>query len=100
MKRTLHIGLGPLGQRILTETIQREVAHPLATVDSDPKLANTLVASHVKSASPSLKVLPNLDAVSDWDEIDCAIVATSSDLVRCADTFRELLSRGKAVIST
>lgn len=100
MKRTLHVGLGPLGQRILAETIEREIGHPIAAVDIDPSLAGAPLSRLVPSAASNLRVLPSLAAITDWDDIDCCIVATSSDLIGCADTFRELLSRGKAVIST
>lgn len=98
MKRTLHVGLGPLGIRILAEAYERGIVHPVAAVD--PAHAGVNLASLVPDADPRLRVLPSLDAVPDWGDVDAAVVATSSDLARCAPTFRDLLARGKAVVST
>jgi len=100
MKRILHVGIGPLGQRILAELAERCVGHVVAVVDSSPALVGTSFAHHVPGADPKLRVLPSLDAVEDWDAIDAAIVTTSSDVPSCADTFRTLLERGKAVVTT
>lgn len=100
MKRTLHVGLGPLGLRILAETIEREAGHAIAAVDPDPRLAGKPLSEFVAGADPKIRVLPSLDAVTNWGEIDAAVVATSSELPKCAATFRELLRRGKAVVST
>lgn len=100
MKRILHIGLGPLGQRILADMHERSVGHLVAAVDVSPALAGKPVSSVIPSADPRIKVLPSLDAVDCWDHIDCALVTTTSDLPSCADTFRELLRRGKPVVSS
>lgn len=100
MKRILQVGLGPLGLRILSEVIERDAGHVVAAVDTDPRFANKPLAEFIPSADPKLRVHPSLEAVSNWSDIDAAIVATSSDLPRCAPTFRELLKRGKAVVST
>ncbi|MCX5690681.1 MAG: dihydrodipicolinate reductase [Planctomycetota bacterium] len=100
MKRILHVGLGPLGQRILTDMHDRSLCHLVAAVDVAPALAGRSVATIVPGADPRVHVCPSLDAVDCWDNIDCAIVTTSSDLPSCADTFRELLRRGKPIVST
>jgi len=100
MKRILHVGIGPLGQRILSDMHDRSVGHIVALVDTSPGLAGKSVASLVPAADPKLRVLPNLEAVDNWDNIDCALVTTSSDLPSCAPTFREILRRGKPIIST
>lgn len=72
----------------------------VAAVDAAPSLAGTPLINLVPTADAKLRILPNLDAVTNWDDIDVAIVATSSDLPGCLDTFKHLLSKGKAVIST
>ncbi len=100
MKRTLHVGLGPLGLRILAETIDRGAGHVVAAVDTDPRLAGKPLSEFVPAADPRVRVHASLEEIHNWGEVDCAIVATSSDLARCAPTFRELLRRGKAVTST
>ncbi len=100
MMRILHVGLGPLGVKILNDLHEREVGHVVACVDTSPSLAGTALHTHVPKASPSVRVLGSLEEVRDWDVIDLAIVTTSSDLAKCADTLRTLLRRGKAVVST
>jgi hypothetical protein len=45
-------------------------------------------------------VVSHPDEVPDWERVRCAIVTTSSELERCMDTFRVLLERGCAVVST
>ena len=100
MKRILLVGFGPLGQRIITDLLERGTGVLAAVVDSAPGLAGTSVERHVPGADYRLSVLPGLNAIEDWDQIDAAIVSTASDLHGCAPTFRELLRRGKAVVST
>jgi len=100
MKRILLVGLGPLGQRILTDLIDRGTGIIAAVVDSAPSIAGTPLHRHIAAADHRHTVLPSLDAVEDWDLIDAAIVTTASDLPGCDSTFRDLLRRGKAVVST
>ncbi len=100
MKRVLQVGLGPLGARIVGETIARGVGHVVAAIDADPRLAGRSLGEIVPGADPRVRVLGAVADVAAWDQIDAAIVATSSDLARCAPTFSALLARGKAVVST
>lgn len=100
MHRILHVGLGPLGQRILGEFLDRKLGAVVAVVDTDPKIAGQPLNAFVKGANPEIKVLPSLEAVKDWAGIDAAIVTTASDLRACDKTFRDILSKGKAVVST
>lgn len=100
MKRILHVGLGPLGVRIAHDMHEREVAHLVAAVDVSPQIAGQSLAKLIPGCNPELKVLRSLDDIENWDQIDCAVVTTSSDLPSCADTFRTLLRKGKPVVST
>lgn len=100
MKRVLHIGVGPLGQRIISELHERSLGHVIAAVDTSPHLAGKQLTEFVPTADPKVRIVPSLDAVHDWDHIDIAIVTTSSGLPACASTFEALLRRGKAVVST
>src|SRR5437764_5793933 len=100
MKRILHVGVGPLGIKIINELHERSLGRIVAVVDSAPSLAGTSLSKLVPSADPKLRILPDLGAVENWDEIEGAVVTTSSDLSKCEMTFRELLRRGVAVVST
>lgn len=100
MKRILQVGLGPLGIRILSEIIERDAGHVVAVVDTDPRIAGKHLSEIIPAADPKIRVLPSLDAVTNWNDIDAAVVATSSDLRLCVPTFRDILLRGKAIVST
>lgn len=100
MKRILHVGVGPLGQRIIHELHERGVGQVLVAVDSSPALAGKRLVELVPSADPKVRVAPSLDAVADWGAVDAAIVATTSDLRTCAPTLLALLARGLPVVST
>lgn len=104
MHRILHVGVGPLGQRIIAELLERRLARVVAVVDSAKELVGRDLHSLVASADPGTTILPNLEsvthAVANWDQIDAVIVTTSSDLPSCMPTFRGLLAKGKPVVST
>lgn len=100
MKRILHVGLGPLGVRILQDMHDRESGHLVCAVDNDPKVAGQPLNTLVPHADPKLRVLASLDDITDWDTIDAVIVSTASDLRACAETFRTLLKKGKSIVST
>lgn len=100
MKRILHVGLGPLGVKIVNEVHERSLGHIVGAVDLSPGLAGQPLTKLVPAADPRLRVLPDLASVDNWDEIDAAVVSTASDLRSCEGTFRELLRHGKAVVST
>lgn len=102
MLRILHVGLGPLGQKIIADLYDRGLGEVVAAVDVDPSLAGRPLREVVKGKSVSSKitVMPSLDEFAAWDQVDCAVVTTASDLRRCADTFRVLLGRGMSVVST
>jgi len=100
MFRILHVGLGPLGRMIVADLVERRLGEVVAAVDLAPELAGKKLSEIVPAAKGRTSVSASLDEVRDWSSIDAAIVTTSSDLARCATTFRELLGRGVAVVST
>jgi 4-hydroxy-tetrahydrodipicolinate reductase len=72
----------------------------IAAVDQSSSLAGQHVTALVPKADAKLRVFRSLDEFEGWEQVDAAIVTTSSDLPACADTFRTLLRRGVAVVST
>ncbi len=103
MKRILHVGMGPLGVRIVQDLHEREVGHVVAAVDSSPALAGTKFSKLVgggPGVNPEMKIAGSLDEIDNWSQIDCAVVTTASDLAKCADTLRFLLKKGKPIVST
>ncbi len=100
MLRILHIGLGPLGRKIITDLHERGLGTVVAAVDVDPALTGQRLSTLANGASPKVRVLASLADFKGWKTIDAAIVTTRSDMRLCAPTFRSLLSRGIAVVST
>lgn len=98
MLRILQVGLGPLGRQIAADLYARGLGRVVAAVDVAPELAGRPLSELVPGAD-GVTVAGELAAAAAA-EVDCAVVATSSDLARCAPTLRELLARGTAVVST
>lgn len=100
MYRILHVGLGPLGQKIINDVYERGLGRVVAAVDVNPRLAGRRLREVVKGSPDDITVMNSLDDFSGWDRVDAALVTTSSDLRLCADTFKQLLARGMSVVST
>lgn len=96
----LHVGLGPLGKLIVADAHARRVGHVHAAVDVDPAISGKGLDQVVPGCGFNTHVVSSLDEVADWDRFDCAVVSTSSDLARCADTLRAILKRGVSIVST
>jgi hypothetical protein len=100
MLRILHVGLGPLGQRIVGDLHQRGLGEVVAAVDPASEFEGRTVGDLVRATGSRVAIAKSFRSIADAAPIDAAIVTTSSELVRCAPTFRELLQRGIAVVST
>jgi 4-hydroxy-tetrahydrodipicolinate reductase len=98
--RILHIGLGPLGKKLVHDLYDRSLGELVGAIDVSSEVAGRKVSSVVKGTRCALPVLPSLERFRGWSSVDCAIVTTSSALERCEPTFRALLERGLPVVST
>jgi len=98
MLRILHVGLGPLGVKIVTDLVERGLGEVVAAVDVSPALAKKRLSEVVPAVRSDVVVRPDLDV--DPRSYDAAIVTTSSDLAVCAPTFQALLERGACIVST
>jgi len=98
--RILHVGLGPLGIKLLTDYLARGIGTLVAVFDSDPELVGRPVRDFVEGADPSLVVRSDLEAFTRWQDVDAAFVTTSSDLERCMETLRVLLRQRLNVVSS
>lgn len=96
----LQVGLGPLGQRIATDLERRGLGRVVAAVDPGPDKVGRDLAELVEGAERGVPVVSSIEEVGDFSRIRCALVTTLSDLELCMDTFRGLLARGAAVVST
>jgi hypothetical protein len=100
MHPTVQVGLGPLGRRLVADQLRRRAGSPVAAVDPDPELVGRPLGELVPGAPDDVVVRAHVDELGGWDRIRCAIVTTRSDLEACMETFRALLRRGCAVVST
>jgi 4-hydroxy-tetrahydrodipicolinate reductase len=110
MLRIVHVGFGPLGQRVVSDLYARRLGEVVGLVDVSPELAGRTLRDFVPQAAGASSgpgdrpVVAGLDSALDAalasGRIDAAVVTTSSDLAACAPTFRTLLKRGLPVVST
>jgi 4-hydroxy-tetrahydrodipicolinate reductase len=99
MVRILHVGLGPLGVKTVTDLYERKLGIVVAAVDTASGIAGRKLSEIVPVSRSNVRIASDLARV-DFRKVDCAIVTTSSGLSTCAPTFRELLRRGATVVST
>lgn len=99
--RLLFVGLGPLGRMIAHDALRRG-ARIIGGVDYSAALAGRPLDEVCPGAGGGRIARTVEEAFSSFDggAIDAAVVATSSDLAHCMETFRALLSRGVSVVST
>jgi 4-hydroxy-tetrahydrodipicolinate reductase len=100
MYRILHVGLGPLGVKIVGDLSSRGLGRVVGAVDVDPRLVGRALSDVVPGVESGARVVGSLEEFSAWGEVDAAVVTTSSDLRQCAGTFKALLARGVSVVST
>ncbi len=98
MLRILHVGLGPLGVKIVTDLVERGLGEVVAAVDVSPAFAKKRLSEVVPAVRSDVVIRPALDV--DPRSYDAAIVTTSSDMAVCAPTFHALLERGACIVST
>lgn len=103
--RVLIVGLGPLGKIIAADALERGVARIVAAADVSHDIAGSSLSRVVPGADATVVVRPSVeawlrDAGPRREGIDCAIVATSSDLAKAAPAIRTLLDAGVSVVST
>ena len=100
MYRIMHIGLGPLGQRIIQDLYRRRLGIVVAAVDCDPKYVGKKLSEIIPGVPCDVEVMATLHDYGSWDRTDATLVTTSSDLRKCAETFRDLLPHGETIVST
>jgi 4-hydroxy-tetrahydrodipicolinate reductase len=100
MLRIVHVGLGPLGRRLVADLHRRGLGRVVGAVDVDPELVGRDLRDVVPEADAGVRVRGHVGELEDWRGVRCAIVTTSSDLELCMDVFRALLARGCSVLTT
>lgn len=99
MSKLLHVGLGPLGRRVLTDALECGI-EVVGAVDISPELEGRPLHELVPGAPPELRVRADLEAAIAELQPRSAFLTTSSDLEQCMDSLRPLLDAGVAVVSS
>lgn len=100
MLRVLHLGLGPLGRMIVEQLHRTGIGTVTAAIDPDPAMRGKRLSDLFSEYGPGNPfVASSLDQIKPG-AFDVAIVTTSSGLPACAPTFKQLLDRGMAIVST
>jgi 4-hydroxy-tetrahydrodipicolinate reductase len=104
MLRILHIGLGPLGKIIVSDLAKRGIGTLVGAVDVDASIVGKSVSAVAPESGFACTVRKTIsEGVKDAGgakAIDAAVLATSSDLAKCAESLRELIALGLPVVST
>jgi hypothetical protein len=93
--RVLHVGLGPLGVKIVGDLQRRKLGEVVAAVD--PAHAGKRLSALVEGA-PDLAIAASLDEA--LPPVDVALVTTVSDLAGVAPTLKKLAALGISSVST
>lgn len=99
MRKLAIVGFGPLGKMIATQVVERRRGTIVAAADVAPDVAGKRLGEVVPGLDGPV-ISRGVEAIANLKEVECAIVATSSDLRKCAETFRFFLSRGVSCVST
>lgn len=99
MRKVAIVGLGPLGKMIATQVVERRRGQIVAAADVSPDVAGKRLGEVVPGLDGPV-ISRGVEGIANLKDVECAIVATSSDLRTCAETFRFFLSRGVSCVST
>ncbi len=96
----VQIGLGPMGKLITHLLVSRENINLLGVVDIDSELLGKSLNDILKiSTAPNILVQKSVQPILINNQVDVAVVATSSSLLNTASTIKEVLAKGVNVIS-
>lgn len=102
--KTVHIGLGPIGLRIVRAGFDAGICRPVACADIAPEIAGTSlreVANH--DGLPEVAVCADMSEALDAAQeagADVAVVCTGSHLESIEGQFAAVLERGLRCVST
>lgn len=102
--RTVHVGLGPIGRKILKAGVSAGICEPVACADIAPEIAGVSIRSVFDEQQlPDVMVCGDLqEALEQADEVgaDLAVVCTGSRLEAIEPQLTSVLERGLCCVST
>jgi 2,4-diaminopentanoate dehydrogenase len=96
----VHVGLGPIGQQVLTFLADRPRYRSIGAVDIDPRLIGHVLDNVTDVASGDAVVVGSIGELPAAAPGAVAIHCAGSSLDKVADTFVELMEAGYHVVST
>ncbi|SMO61880.1 NAD(P)H-dependent amine dehydrogenase family protein [Fodinibius sediminis] len=100
MKKIVQIGVGPLGQKIVKNTLQREEIHLVGAVDPDPEKAGKDLGELCGCTHMGIPVSRELTSSIKGRGADVAVVSTFSSLERIEPQLAELADAKLNIVST
>jgi 4-hydroxy-tetrahydrodipicolinate reductase len=100
MINTVHLGIGPLGQRVLRYAVSRECFNIVGAVDPDPKKAGKDLGQLCGIDSLGVTIRDNLTDAIKGKSVEVALVTTVSSIVALESQVAELANAKLNIVST
>ncbi|MHC4324917.1 MAG: NAD(P)H-dependent amine dehydrogenase family protein, partial [Planctomycetota bacterium] len=100
MINTVHIGIGPLGQKIVRFAVERGCFNIVGAVDTDPEKAGRDLGELCGIDPLGITVCSNLDDAIKDKTVDVALVTTVSSVVSIESQIAELAEAKLNIVST
>lgn len=100
MINTLHVGIGPLGQKVLRYAVERGCFNIVGAVDGDPEKAGKDLGQLCGIEPLGITTRDNLADAIKGQSVDVALVTTVSSLVALESQLSELANAKLNIVST
>ncbi len=100
MINTVHVGIGPLGQKVLRYAVERGCFNIVGAVDNDPEKAGKDLGQLCGIEPLGITVRDNLADAIKGQSVDVALVTTVSSIVTLESQVAELANGKLNIVST
>jgi len=100
MINTVHVGIGPLGQKVLRYAVERGCFNIVVAVDNDPEKAGKDLGQLCGIEPLGITVRDNLADAIKGQSVDVALVTTVSSIVTLESQVAELANAKLNIVST
>ena len=100
MINILQVGLGPLGVKINQYISEKKSMRAIAGVDINPNLVGLDIGTHCNTQPNIGKIYNHISQVPNIEDIDIAILTTSSSLQAISAQVVEIINFGIPIVST
>jgi hypothetical protein len=100
MINTVHVGIGPLGQKVLRYAVERGCFNIVGAVDPDPEKAGKDLGQLCGIEPLGITIRNNLVEAIEGQSVDVALVTTVSSLVALESQVAEIANAKLNIVST